>query len=293
MLTQSAIGDLEFTLLRTFLAVVENGSLCKTAAVVDRTQPAISQQMKRLENIVGHKLLSRGRAGTTLTRHGEMLVPYAKRALDLNDEMLERLRGESPGVRVALGVSTDVALMGLSSAMKRFQSLHQDLELKLIVSAAARLNALLKSKKLDLVVGDPEVITGIPVVTWSVPMAWAAQKDLQVDRSRTMPLVLFERPFPWQDAILQDLQKAGLEWRVAFESSSMDAILAATRSGLGIALLPAEAVRNYKLAVVKNPALPTPASIRLGMYRSASLATGARTMLEIALADLFKSGAGS
>lgn len=120
MLTQPAVGDLEFALLRTFLAVVEYGSLCKTAAVVDRTQPAISQQMKRLESIVGHKLLARGRVGITLTRQGEILVPYARRALELNDETLERLRGESPGVRVTLGVSSDVALTGLSSAMKRF-----------------------------------------------------------------------------------------------------------------------------------------------------------------------------
>src|SRR6266566_8622539 len=94
MATPVTDGDLELNLLRTFLAVVRHGSLSKTATAIDKTQPAVSQQMLRLENIIGQRLFFRGRNGITLTRHGELLVSYANRALDLNEETLARLRTE-------------------------------------------------------------------------------------------------------------------------------------------------------------------------------------------------------
>src|ERR1039458_7746527 len=63
--------DLDLSLLRTFLAVVRHGSMGRTAAAVAKTQPAVSQQMLRLEKIIGRKLFYRSRAGVTLTSHGE------------------------------------------------------------------------------------------------------------------------------------------------------------------------------------------------------------------------------
>ena len=60
MRTQMETDSLDWGLLRTFLVVVEHGSLGKTAVAVDKTQPAISQQMRRLEKVVGQKLFVRG-----------------------------------------------------------------------------------------------------------------------------------------------------------------------------------------------------------------------------------------
>jgi DNA-binding transcriptional LysR family regulator len=88
-------NDLEFSLLRTFLAIVRYGTMRRAATAVCRTQPAVSQQMFRLEKIIGQKVFSRTRGGVKLTHHGEMLVPYANHALELNDEALARLREES------------------------------------------------------------------------------------------------------------------------------------------------------------------------------------------------------
>src|ERR1700682_4960801 len=138
MSTQKETDNVEVSLLRTFLAVVEHGSIGKTAVAVDRTQPAISQQMLRLEKIVRQRLFARGRDGIKLTRHGQLLATYAHRAVELNEEILLRLRGETPGRRMAVGMSADVALIGLAAAMKRFQSPHSDLELQVRVTSPNR-----------------------------------------------------------------------------------------------------------------------------------------------------------
>ena len=80
--------DLEFGLLRMFLAVVQHGSMGRTAAAVKKTQPAVSQQMLRLEKIIGRKLFYRSRNGVKLTSHGELLVAYANRAIDTGQKVL-------------------------------------------------------------------------------------------------------------------------------------------------------------------------------------------------------------
>src|SRR5258708_10095214 len=118
--------DLELSLLRTFLAVVRIGSMGRTAVAVAKTQPAVSQQMQRLEQIVGRKLFYRSRGGVSLTSHGELLVAYATRAIDLNDQVLARLREESTSGPVCLGVSEETALAGLTLALKQFQKSHPE-----------------------------------------------------------------------------------------------------------------------------------------------------------------------
>jgi DNA-binding transcriptional LysR family regulator len=109
--------DLELSLLRTFLAVVRHGSEGRAAAEVAKTQAAVSQRILRLEKIIGCKLFSRSRNGVKLTGHGELLVAYARRALELNDEALARLREGSISVPVRLGVSEETVLARLTPAL--------------------------------------------------------------------------------------------------------------------------------------------------------------------------------
>src|ERR1700730_15507806 len=122
MATQAQVGDLEVSLLRMFLAVVDHGSIGKAAAAVDMTQPGVSQQMLRLEKIVGQKLFARGRNGVRLTRHGELLLNYANRAVELNQETLVCLREQEVNEQVVVGASPDSALAGLIPGLRRLQS---------------------------------------------------------------------------------------------------------------------------------------------------------------------------
>jgi DNA-binding transcriptional LysR family regulator len=288
--TQAEIGNLELALLRTFLAVVDEGSIGRAAASVDMTQPAVSQQILRLEKIIGQRLFARERDGVTLTRHGKLLVPYANRAVELNEETLKQLREESARGLIALGASPDVALAGLLPALKRLQSIYPELELRFLVTAAEKLDPLLKTGELDLVITSAKVMTGTPRATWSVPLQWAAAEDVCVDKSRLLPLVLFEEPCIWQDKMLESFRSAGWAWRVSFESSSLDAILTATQSGLGIAALSIEAIQKIELAIVSNAGLPHAPVVEFGMFAGTALSNHARTVLEVAMASLATAG---
>jgi len=280
MSTQMEANNVEMGLLRTFLALVEHGSIGKTAVAVDKTQPAISQQMLRLEKIVGQKLFARGRDGIKLTRHGQLLATYAHRAVELNEEILLRLRGETPCRQMAVGMSADVALIGLVAAMQRFQLPDSDVELRVLVTAPNRLDALLRAGNLDCAIGDPSLMTGKPTEKWAVQLEWAAGNDLDFDESRPIPLILFEGPCSWQDEMLDSLHRAGREWRITFESASLDAILAAVQSGLGIAALPVVAIQDFALTRFHAIPLPGPPVVEFGMFRAATgMSSRARTIV--------------
>jgi molybdenum-dependent DNA-binding transcriptional regulator ModE len=105
MAMTSGERDLQISLLRTFVAVVRHGSINRTAAAVSMTQPAVSQQMIRLENVIGRKLLYRHPGGVRPTTHGELLLAYANRALGLHERALARLREESVSRPGRFGVS--------------------------------------------------------------------------------------------------------------------------------------------------------------------------------------------
>jgi DNA-binding transcriptional LysR family regulator len=291
MTTTTSRNNLELNLLRTFLAVVRHGSMGRTAAAVAKTQPAVSQQMARLETIIGRKLFYRSRGGVTLTSHGELLVDYAHRAIDLNEEVLKQLREESASGPVRLGVSEETALAGLTLALKQFQKTHPSVELKLIVASPAELEVLLAQGKLDIAIGDPTRIADEPVIQWRSRLVWLASRDLLIDPFKVLPLVLCESTSWWHDAILSSLRAAGWEWRVVFESASLDATLAALDSGLGVSALLQETVRNTRISEVKYARLPVLPEARFGLFRSRTAPTRAGTLMETALAASLQTAA--
>jgi DNA-binding transcriptional LysR family regulator len=283
--------DLELSLLRTFLAVARHGSMGRTAAAVAKTQPAVSQQMLRLEKIIGRKLFYRSRGGVKLTSHGELLVTYANRAIDLNEEALARLREESASGPVRLGVSEQTALAALTPALRRFQKLHPDVEVKLMVAKPSKLESLLTQGELDFAISDPARIASRPVLEWKSRLAWLASTDFSVDSFKVLPVILCESTSWWRDKILSSLRRAGWEWRVVFESASLDATVAALDSSLGVSALLPETVRNTGISEVTNPQLPVLPEVRFGMFRSRTTATRARALIETALAASLQAGA--
>jgi DNA-binding transcriptional LysR family regulator len=281
MTEQARIGDLDISLLRMFAAVVAYRSMGKAAAAVDVTQPAVSQQMQRLERVVGQKLFTRGRNGIVLTVHGELLVKDANRMLDLNDEILLSFRKNRPESPVALGISNGIAMAGLAPSLRHFQNLQPHSELRVLTAPPHKLEALLMKGDLHLAVAEPPLMHRDPVATFHLQLEWTARKNFQIDQFRTVPLVLFEGTCPWQENLLDTLRETGCAWRVAFESTSLDAILAATQSGLGIAALPREFVRNSRLAPLTDTALPVAPKVEFGLFGASVLPNAARTLLEV------------
>lgn len=101
--------DLDTSLLRTFVAVTERGSMTAGAIALNLTQGAVSQKIARLEAQAGGPLLTRDRCGLGLTPAGERLLGKARRMLALNDEIWTDMRGGGVDGPARLGSPVDLA----------------------------------------------------------------------------------------------------------------------------------------------------------------------------------------
>src|SRR6185369_9605890 len=100
---------LDLDLLRSFISVVDAGGFTRAGERVHRTQSTVSQQIRRIEEDIGHTLLIRDGKRVTLTEEGERLLSYARRILALAQEARDVVsRPNSEGV-VRLGIPEDFA----------------------------------------------------------------------------------------------------------------------------------------------------------------------------------------
>ena len=115
--------NLDVTTLRSFVAVAEQGGVTRAAAALNLTQSAVSMQLKRLEELLGQDLLDRSNRRIALTGSGELLLTYARRLVELNDEAVGRLTDDVYEGELILGAPYDVIYPVVPQVLKRFHAL--------------------------------------------------------------------------------------------------------------------------------------------------------------------------
>ncbi|AXK36602.1 LysR family transcriptional regulator [Streptomyces armeniacus] len=227
--------DLETALLRSFVTVVRAGSISRAAATLGQTQPALSQQVRKLESAVGRPLLYRSPAGVSLTRAGEELLPYAERILSLSAQALSATGRVLTG-RCGVGLLEDLAASQLPQALADLALLHPGATLEVLSCSNAEMREAYDAGRVQLVLDEAPYVPGTPRWTVRRPLVWALGKGVDVTAD-PLPVVLFSDACAWRTSVLEAMERAGRPWRVAFESNSLVGVLAAVRAGLGVAAL--------------------------------------------------------
>lgn len=225
------------TQLSSFLATVRSGSISQAAQSLGITQPAVSQQLRRLEDLLGTQLLRRGPRGAMLTAAGEAFLPYATRILAVSDQAHRQLQGFKASGTVTLGVIEDLATTVVTKAISDFASLNPDVQLRLTTGNGEEMQGRLQAGELQMVLGDPAYMRTPPRWTRDLTLQWYGRADIL--RQPSLPVVLFTPPCHWREPMIAALELAGTAWHLAFESNNFQAVHAAVSSGLGIsAFLP-------------------------------------------------------
>lgn len=260
--------DLDLALLRSLVATAHSGSLNRAATTLGLTQPAVSQQLRRLERALGAELLQRSTRGVVLTSSGTVALRYAERVLALVDE-LERATGSdvAPGV-YRVGLLEDVVAGGLTAVLADFAAVHPDATVDVVVAEGAALGRGIDDGELDLVIGDPRSVgtaAGGPWRRAPFRLVWVAHPRLDLT-TEPLPVILFHAPCVWRDAVIGSLAAAGRRWRAVLESSSLGAVQAAVAAGLGVsALLPGTVPAGT--SVIESAVLPDAPDVELALYR--------------------------
>lgn len=257
--------DLETALLRAFVTAARAGSISRAAHVLGQTQPALSQQLRKLERRTDQPLLHRAATGVSLTPAGEALLPYAERILALSAQALDATRTRLAG-HCGIGLIEDLAASRLSQALADFGRLHPEATLEVVSVPGPAMREAFDAGRVHIALCDPGYLPEPP--RWSVrlPLTWAAGPGLDL-RADPLPLVLFSQPCGWRAPVLAALDAAARPWRVAFESTALAGVHAAVRAGLGAAaLLPAN-IEAGMTAVDDTTLLPTLPDVTLGLVR--------------------------
>ena len=143
--------NLDLTSLRSFVAVVESGGVTRAAQAVNKSQSAVSMQLKRLEDLLGVALHERRGRQLVLTEAGDQLLVDAKRMLAINDDVFARMTDHAFEGEILLGVPSDIIHPIVPVALKRFHAEFSGIKVQLISSYTRVLKDKFKKGEIDLI----------------------------------------------------------------------------------------------------------------------------------------------
>lgn len=279
----------DLDLLRTFTAVVDTGGFTRAADRVHLTQSTISQQIKKLETNLGHVLLIRDRATGSVrtTEEGELLMSYARRILSVSAEANEALGRSMPLPKtVRLGVPEDFAGRRMIDLLSGFARASPRTRLDTISGWSFELRRLLQTGEIDLALVKREPGDGACIAKWEERLVWIGDPLLAVGND-PVPLAVFPSGCIYRERVIRAVERSGKAWRIAYSSQGLMGVQAAVASGLGISLLPNDAVLpEHRLLHETDGFLPEPASELALIIIAKKLDTAVQDLVDYLLASL-------
>ncbi len=254
-------------LLRAFVSVVDLGSYTRAASALGRTQPAVSQQLRRLEALIGAPLLISEPRGIRMTAEAKRLDSLARRMLRANDDILASFTRERLTGWLRVGLPTDFSNGFLLRALAQFATAHPEVRIDAASLLSRDLRTRLAENTLDLIVAiAPE--DGMPglVQTRTITPFWALRTQRRLDPAAPVPLVRHPDPCEYADRMRAALRGAGRDWRTTLISNDVEGLRVALQAGLGVtALTPATLAPGLRPADPGDD-LPPLAPLRIGLF---------------------------
>lgn len=222
-------------LLKTFVAVVDEGGFSRAAERLHLTQSAVSGHLRRLEEQVGKPLLTRTTRSQQLTPDGERLMAYARGILALNRDAWAALTRSAFEGNLHVGVSEEFADARLLRELQNVAAQYPGMHISVQVGIPGSLLSLMKQGELDVVLGSLCESSEPGLALWREPLVWAWSGQPLVALPNPLPLALFPEPCPYRETALTRLAQAGIAQRSAMQCSSYAALHAAALAGFAIA----------------------------------------------------------
>lgn len=281
--------NIDTQLLRSFVAVADTGGFGKAADSLNMTQPAMSQQMRRLEELIGRSLFQRDGRKLVFTAQGELLLGYARRILELNDDVHRRLVGDDEREIVHLGMpehfSESLLPLVIAAVHERFPSV----QLVVKIGRSRTLEEMIADGRLNLAlaIGEHEPGAGPPPLQVA-PLAWfSAEQGAARGGDREVPLVLFRPPCGMRSLAIATLERAARPWRCVHESEELAALRAAVRAGIGVTPLPTFQAYAGIVPLAPSATLPTLPEVAVTLHRRAGWAPRTALGLEDLVVELW------
>jgi LysR family cyn operon transcriptional activator len=238
--------------LTFFQKIAESGSFTKAANALHITQPAVSHQIRSLEEELGQQLIERDRKGVTLTQAGELLYQYTQRILNLVEESKNALSHIAKGEtgRVSIAAIGTLTVYVLPDFLYEFRSAHPGIEISLRTEGGEDIQDMILSNTVDVgIIGshaharrpDLETVTLfedeiVPFVHRHHP--YAKRKEAKLAELCREPLILLGGWKSWEEHVLSLFTQVGMKPQVRLQLDSIEAVKRMVERGLGFTILP-------------------------------------------------------
>lgn len=262
-----AMLNMQTDLLRTFATVADLRSFTRAGEALGRSQPAISLQIKRLEEVIQASLFERDAAPLSLSPAGELLATYARQILRLHDEALSRLLRPAVVGTVRVGLPNDFATALLPNVLSDFLKTNPGVQLEVVCDISSTLLRGLQDGRHDVIVAMTDGKAGLPAAKlWAERLAWVSSPTFGISSRRSLPLVASPDGCVYRNRMTEALSRSGASWHIACTVSSQGSLHAAVQAGLGVTVLSVNTVPPGLAVLPPGNGFPGLADATIGLY---------------------------
>ncbi len=263
-------APLDLDQVQTFLAIADSGSFTRAADAVNRTQSAVSMQMRRLEERIGKPLFSKDGRNNRLTEDGERLLAYARKLVRLNQETLAAFDDASLEGQIRIGTPDDYADRFLPEIMGRFTRSNPRVELSVVCEPTSNLADLIRRGQLDLALVTQCDDARVSEIVRREPLLWVGSASHMAHEEAVLPLAVGRPNCAWRRAATDMLGAEGRDYRILFTSWSAQVVIAAVLSGLAVSVLPECALRPGMRVLSEAEGFAQLPDVEIGIMRGPS-----------------------
>lgn len=228
--------DLQIDWLRTFVEIVDTGSMTAAARQVSRSQSAVSMQLKKLEDSLGRPLLNRGPKHLSLTPAGFELLGHARKVLQSHSVLMLAMHEGALSGRVTFGVPDDYALTYMVPVLRSFAVRFSEVEVTLVCEESTKLWTKIDRGELDLALVSRGASSKGKLL-FREALVWGAAEQHEVWKRDPLPIAVHELGGHLRAEILAALSNQQREYRVVYTSPNVSGQLAAAECGMAVAVL--------------------------------------------------------
>jgi DNA-binding transcriptional LysR family regulator len=269
---------MELNTLRVFLTIASEHSFSRAAAKLERTQPAVSLALQRLENELGEQLLDRFARDVVLTDAGRVVLEYARRFQNLEAELtnsIAELRDHSAG-KLVIGANESTGLY-LLRHIEQYRGLYPKVKVQVRRSFSSRVPEEIMDGNLELGVisYEPKDDRLLARVIFTDSLAFVVSPKHRLAKKKSVPISeLGEETFiahnvlsPYREIVIRVFQERGVKLNMDIEMPTVETIRKMVEANQGVAFLPRmcveQEISEKRLVAVRVPEIEVERKIYL------------------------------
>jgi DNA-binding transcriptional LysR family regulator len=258
---------LDLDQLQSFCAIADCGSFTEAARRLNKTQSAVSMQIKRLEERLGQPLLTRDGRSVTLTKHGDEVYALARRMLRTNAEIMDMFADGDLKGSIRFGVPDDYAVKLLPVILSSFQKTHPKIVVDVRCQPSEELLEGMRTGKYDLIVFTQGTNHEYGELFRTERVFWVASHGGQALNTDPLPIT-GGQTCCWKDNAVEALNRIGRDYRIAYTSSNAMAIASAVLTDLAVGFLPESALQPGMRVISEDKTLPRLRDAQIALMRA-------------------------